>query len=549
MPDSPLAYRELSFQYEGVPRRAVEGLNLSVEHGEWLLVCGASGSGKTTLVRAAIGLVPHFYAGTMDGHVSVGGLDTRSHPVYELFRKAALVFQNPEAQLFNSSVENEIAYALEPLGLSRPEMRKRIARASDDAGVGHLLSRSPHSLSGGEQQRVAIAAALALQPPMLILDEPFAHLDGEAAVQLRAGLKRIRSEGTTVMVVEHRLHELVADANRIALLDQGKLALCGTPRAMLANDVEAFGVGKPFAARLFRERGWDFVPLDSSEAAEWLKRTGLLLDWTLVAPDAMPRPAKNAGAEPVLTLEAVAFAHEHMPILTNVTFQIQRGESVALLGRNGAGKTTLLKMLVGLHRPQHGHIDVAGLDAGREPPASLARQAGLVFQNANNQLFMPSVREELEIGAKRLKVFDPSWQSEIVSMLGLELVLERTPFRLSEGEKKRVAIASVLAMRPALIALDEPTVGQDDTTRRALIALLRRLLERGHTLLVATHDLEFAEAVAPRWLVLADGRISADGEPDAIMADERVMQSAGLAVTDRFMLNRAVAMERNRAVA
>jgi len=547
MPDLPLAYRELSFQYEGATRRAVEDLTLNVERGEWLLVCGASGSGKTTLVRAAIGLVPHFYAGTMDGRVSVGGLDTRSHPVYELFRKAALVFQNPEAQLFNSSVENEIAYTLEPLGLSRPEMRERIARASHDAAVGHLLARSPHSLSGGEQQRVVLAAALALQPPMLILDEPFAHLDGESAVQLRAGLKRIRSEGTTVMVVEHRLHELVADANRIALLHQGKLALCGVPRAVLASDVGAFDVGLPFAARLFRERGWNFVPLDFSEAAEWLQRTGLIVDWTPLAPESMARSANNAGAEPVLTLEAVAFAHERIPVLTDVTFQIRRGESVALLGRNGAGKTTLLKMLIGLNRPQHGHIFVGGLNAGREPPASLARQAGLVFQNANNQLFMPSVREELEIGARRLKVFDPLWQSEVVSMLGLEPVLERTPFRLSEGEKKRVAIASVLAMRPALIALDEPTVGQDNTTRRALISLLRGLLERGHTVIVATHDLEFAEAVAPRWLVLADGRISADGQPDAIMADERVMQSAGLAMTDRFMLNRAVALVRNRA--
>ena len=548
MPELPLDYQGLSFQYEGATRRSVEGLNLSVEPGEWLLVCGASGSGKTTLVRAAIGLVPHFYAGTMDGHVSVGGLDTRSHPVYELFRKAALVFQNPEAQLFNSSVENEIAYTLEPLGLSRSEMRKRIAVRSEDAGIGHLLARSPHSLSGGEQQRVAVAAALALQPPMLILDEPFAHLDGESAEQLRAGLTRIRIDGTTVMVVEHRLHGLVANANRIALLHQGKLALCDAPRAALASVVEAYGVRLPFAARLFRERGWDFVPLDASEAAEWIERTGLLIDWTPVAPDAVARPAKDAGAEPVLAIDAVAFAHERMPILTNVTFQVGQGETVALLGRNGAGKTTLLKMLIGLNRPQRGRIVVGGLDAGRESPASLARQVGLVFQNANNQLFMPSVREELEIGARRLKVFDASWQSEVVSMLGLESVLERTPFRLSEGEKKRVAIASVLAMRPALIALDEPTVGQDETTRRALIVLLRRLLERGHTVLVATHDLEFAEAVARRWLVLADGQVIADAEPDAIMADGSVMQRAGLTMTERFVLNRTVALEISRAV-
>ena len=485
----------------------------------------------------------------MDGHVSVGGLDTRSHPVYVLFQKAALVFQNPEAQLFNSSVENEIAYTLEPLGLSRPEMRERIARASAEVNVEQLLPRAPHSLSGGEQQRVVIAAALALQPPMIILDEPFAHLDGESAAQLRDTLRRLNGQGTTVMVVEHRLHQLLADAHRIALMQRGQLAFSGPPRAALASQVETLGVGLPFVARLFRERRWDFVPLDAPEAVQWLQRAGRLRDWAPIAPDAMSLPAPRADAEPVLTLDGVSFAHQRLPILTNVSFRMGRGESVALLGRNGAGKTTLLKMLVGLQRPQRGRIVVAGMDAGRESPTALARQAGLVFQNANNQLFMPSVREEIEIGARRLKVFDPAWQSEVVSILGLESLLERTPFRLSEGEKKRVAIASVLAMRPSLIALDEPTVGQDESTRRALVALLRQLVERGHSVLVATHDLEFAEAVARRWLILKNGRISADGEPDAIMADEGVMRSAALVVTDRFQLNRAVAAEQSRAVA
>ncbi|MBI3733445.1 MAG: ABC transporter ATP-binding protein [Chloroflexi bacterium] len=529
---SPLALQQFSFTYDGTTHPALRELNLTLERGEWLLVCGASGSGKSTLARAATGLVPHFYAGVTSGHVYVGGLDAHSHTVYELFRHAPLVFQNPQAQVFNSSVENEIAFGLESIGLPRSEMRERIAWASEAVGSGHLLTRAPHTLSGGEQQRVAIAAALALRPPLLMLDEPFAHLDGASAAQLRQQLKRIQRDGTTVLVIEHRLHDLVAEADRIAVVHQGALALCDWPHIVLAHDLERFGVGLPYAIRLFREHGWNFVPLTAREAAEHARGP---MDAKPIGANARQRGASW------LTLEHVSFARDGQTVLRGVTFDIARGESVALLGRNGAGKTTLLKMLSGLRRPLGGRIVVGGQDAAKQPPATLARRVGLVFQNANDQLFMPNVREEIELGARRLGIFDAAWCAAVIETLGLQHLLERSPFRLSEGEKKRVAMASVLTMRPNLIALDEPTVGQDHNTRQALIGLLQTLQARGHTLLIATHDLELAEMVAPRWLLLGEGRILADDTPDQIMLNDALMHAAGLAPTDRFVFERVLA--------
>ncbi len=535
---SPLAYEQFSFTYAGTARPALREFTLALAPGEWLLVCGASGSGKSTLARAAIGLAPHFYPGATSGRVVVGGLDTRAHAVHELARRAALVFQNPQAQLFNSSVENEIAYAVESLGLPRSAMRERIAWAAEAVSITHLLGRAPHALSGGEQQRVAIAAALAVRPPLLILDEPFAHLDGAGAAQLRRTLKRIQGDGTAVMVIEHRLHDLVAEADRIAVVRDGALAVCDTPRTVLSGDLESLGVGVPYAVHLFRERGWGFVPLTAREAAEHAPGAAGL------APAVVPAAHR---ATPWLTLEHVSFALGGQLVLRDVTFGIARGESVALLGRNGAGKTTLLKMLMGLRRPTRGHVVVGGQNADQQSPAALAPLVGLVFQNANDQLFMPNVREEIELGARRLNRFDAAWCAEVIETLGLGGILERTPFRLSEGQKKRVAIASVLAMRPTVIALDEPTVGQDHATRQALTGLLHLLAERGHTLLIATHDLELAEVVAPRWLVLADGQIRADDTPDRIMMDEATMTAAGLAPTDRFIFERALAARETHA--
>ncbi|MCA1554215.1 MAG: energy-coupling factor ABC transporter ATP-binding protein, partial [Chloroflexi bacterium] len=461
----------------------------------------------------------------------VAGLNTRNHPVHELFRHAALVFQNPEAQLFNATVENEIAFGLESAAMPRALMRERITWASEVMGIAPLLARAPHELSGGEQQRVALAAALALQPTVLMLDEPFAYLDAPGVRQLLETLEQIRRTGVSIVVIEHRLQDLVAHADRVALLSRGELTRCGSPRSVLAHDLDPLSVTLPYVTRLFREHTWQGTPLSVDEAVA-------------LAPPAYSvsheRSEASAGGAALVTLDGVSVTVDGQQRLSGISLTLREGEAAALLGRNGAGKTTLLQTLAGLRKPQHGCVVFHTASSAGVLNSHCRHPVGLVFQNANDQLFMPSVREEIEVGARRLKIFDAAWVANVIETLGLQPLLDRSPFRLSEGEKKRVTLASVLALRPRLIALDEPTVGQDEATRHALLQILRALNARGHTLLIATHDLELADALAPRWLVLANGELIADDTSTAVMSDEQVLSRAGLLPTQRFAFERAL---------
>ncbi|MFQ6058854.1 MAG: ABC transporter ATP-binding protein [Anaerolineae bacterium] len=547
--------RGLSYRYdpaEGLGLSPAEGyalrdVDLTIAPGEYVLLCGASGSGKSTLCRALNGLVPHFHGGRLEGHLTVDGLETRDHPVAELFAHVGLVFQNPQAQLFNSTVERELAFGLESLGLSPSEIRRRVRWAAQVVGIEHLLERSPRQLSGGEEQLVAIGAILALRPAILVLDEPFANLDPAGAARVRAVLREIHRLGTTVVVAEHRLHDLVADADRMVVLHQGRVVLDGPPRQVLREDVTRYGLNLPLSVRLFQEWGRPEVPLTVEEAM------------TLTpTPTPLPLPPQSWGGPrgggegeggwgvrvrgegPALEARDLSFAFDGLLALQGVSLTVGRGECVALVGANGSGKTTLVKHFVGLHRPASGQVLVLGRSTRGVRVAELARQVGLVFQNPNDQFFAPSVREEIEVGPQALGLYDPTCCEELIALFGMEPLLERSPYRLSEGEKKRVTFAAVMAWRPEVIVLDEPTTGQDKPFRDGLTRLLGELRARGHTVVLVTHDLEFAEANAGRWIVLAGGRVVADGPPGAVMADEAAMAAANLRPTQAFQLARAL---------
>lgn len=318
--------------------------------GESLLVAGASGSGKSTLCRASIGLVPHFYGGEFVGRVLVDGLDTREHPVHNLFGHAGLAFQNPDAQLFNQTVEAELAYGLESLGLSPAEIDRRLTWVSDLVELAPLMRRSPHSLSGGEKQRVILGAILSLRPRLLLLDEPFTHLDPETADRLRVILKTIRAEGIAVVVVEHRLHEVVADVDRLVIFHQGRLVADGQPRQVLGQDIMNYGLNLPPLVRFFRERNWPESPLTIAEALPLLKDR----IENPIGPHVDPRhPAKLVSPEracpgrshlgfglqsSVIEVNSVDFSYDGQRVLEGVSLNLGRGECVALVGRNGSGK-------------------------------------------------------------------------------------------------------------------------------------------------------------------------------------------------------------------
>jgi energy-coupling factor transport system ATP-binding protein len=537
-----LHFEGVSYRYPGAESWALNGLDLTLRPGESMLIAGSSGSGKSTLCRACVGLVPHFHHGEWIGKVIVDGLDTTQHPVYEVFRHAGLVFQNTDAQLFNQTVESELTYGLESLGLAHGEIEQRLNWASRLAELEDLMDRPPHFLSGGEKQRVALGSIIALRPRLLLLDEPFTHLDPQGTEELRRILRMMKSEGMALILVEHRLHEIIQDVDQIIVLHQGKIAAKGPPDQVLAREVSDYGLNLPPLIRLFREMGLKGRPLSVEDAIKELKDQDLPTPFSA----RLLKEGKKASisfpgtSPPVVEVEDICFSYRGLPVLQDIHFNLLRGESVALVGRNGGGKTTLIKHLNGLLRPHSGRLKILGQETQRRPVSELSRHVGFVWQNPNDQLFQPTVREEVLTGPKTLGSYDASWCDELFNRFGLVSLLERSPFTLSEGQKKRVAFAAALAVKPELVVLDEPTAGQDESFRRELAKFIVELRREERTVLLVTHDLEFAAEHANRWLVLAEGRIIADGLPEAVMADSKAMTRAGLRPTQRYQLIQAL---------
>jgi len=532
---SPFLIEIESLRYayrKGGGKWILDGAHLKIRPDEYLLVCGASGSGKSTLCRTFNGLIPHFFGGSLQGDIRIAGIPAAEQSVDRLFATMGMVFQNPEAQLFNRTVEREIAFGLESIGLARSEIKRRIAEAATTAGIDTLLSKNPHELSGGEQQLVSIAAVLALHPQMIILDEPYANLDPFNLRRVRAALKEIHRNGTGIIISEHRLALTVADARRMVVLHQGRIVLDGTPEEVLKQGIERYGLESPLAVRIGRRMGMTPLPLDINS-----------LKLKISSDKPLEPPASSALATPrtdvdehVLTVDRICFHAGGRTLLRDISFTLAKGECLALVGANGAGKTTLLRHLNGLNRPSRGEVIVMNRPARELKVSQLARYVGVAFQNPNSQFFKLTVRDEIAVGAKALHCYDVSWTRELVGLFKLGPLLDRAPYRLSEGEKKRVAFAAALAARPAILAMDEPTAGQDMFFRRSLGLLLADLRQRGQAVLLITQDLSFAEEHAQRWLLLAQGEMVAEGSPGRVMGNQAAMQRAHLEPTDRFRL-------------
>lgn len=510
----------------------LQGINLHIAAGEYVLICGPSGSGKSTLCRVFNGLIPHFYGGKLEGKVQIAGLDTCTLPISELFALVGFVTQHVEAQLFNSTVAEEIAFGLESLGLSPSEIDQRIEEVAALLELESLLPRNPRQLSGGEQQLVAIAAIIALRPRVIVLDEPYANLDARNIQRVRNILRQLNQNGTTIIICEHRLRHIVADASRIIVMHQGQIVSDGPPRIIVREDLTAFGIEPPPVVQVARDLALPFTPLQVQElipAINGHQPPPSLLAAQTFAP---PTPA----SQPLIQLDQVTYSIGPTPILRRVSLDIRAGECLALVGANGAGKTTLIKHFNGLYRPQSGRVIVVDRDTRKADVSQLARHVGLAFQNPDNQFFTTRVWNEIIVGAHMLHRYDERWIRELVRLFDLEPLLNRSPYRLSGGEKKRVAFAASLAAQASILVLDEPTAGQDWHFRQALAQQLHVLRQRGYAIIIVTHDLEFAARHATRWIVIADGEIVTTGQPWEVMANTTAMQRAKLEPTQWFQI-------------
>jgi len=504
-------------------------LNLTIQPGEYLLISGGSGCGKSTLCRTFNGLIPHFYGGSMKGAVDIAGVPTTAKTIGDLFTQVGMVFQNPEAQLFSATVDGEIAFGLESLGLPRTEIKSRIADTAKKIGLTDLLNRSPHELSGGEQYLAAIAAVLAVDPRLIILDEPYANLDPAHGLQLRKILKKINRRGTAVVICEHRLGPTIPDAMRMVVLHNGRVAMDGLPATVLTENVYDYGLFLPAVVQAGRQMGLTPLPLSVAEFKSALNDSEPPFEMKPAAPVPVA-----ANARPVLKVEKLSSNLGFGFTLKNINFSLKEGECLALLGGNGAGKTTLAKHLNGLLRPDTGRIHIMGQVTDRMKTSDLARYVGLAFQNPHNQFFKQTVRQEIEVGPWTLNCYDAHWLNLLVQLFRLSPLMDRPPYRLSAGEKKRVAFAAALAVNPPILVLDEPTAGQDGYFREALGRCFADLHARGRSVLMITHDLAFAEQYAHRWLLMANGQVIVQGRPLEVMANQKAMTRAGLAPTETF---------------
>lgn len=475
--------KDVRYRYPGSAWDILNGIDFSLDEGEYLCICGANGSGKSTIGYLFNGLIPHFFGGKFSGTVEIFGSDTRDMRISDLFPKVGLVLQNADAQLFNSSVEDEMTFGLESLGFSGNQIEKRICETADLLHINHLLKSSPDSLSGGEKRMAGIASIMCLKPSILILDEPYANLDESSISTVRACLKKIHTSGLTVVVIEQRVDGFLKDASRCLVIDQGKILFDG-------KTAHATGI-------LF-EQG--LIP-------RYPERKNI---------ETVTTCSPVNSEDPLLSVRALSCRINEKKILKDISFDIFRGQAVALLGKNGSGKTTLIKHLNGLYRSQKGDIRFNGQSIVGNPPAQTAAMVGLSFQNPNDQFFKSRVDGELRIGLQMVQKEPEKWLEKICRLFQLQDLLKRSPFKLSEGEKKRVAISSILAMKPEMVVLDEPSAGQDGRSKQMLAAILAELVHEGFTTLCVTHDIDFARAVSDRWIVLEKGQIIADGPPESL---------------------------------
>ena len=495
-----IAYEHVTFTYPGGDDPALVDVNLDVDEGEFFLVVGETGAGKSTFLRAANGLVPHFTGGTLLGRVVVDGMSTKSPP-RELADRVGVVGQNPAAGFVTDTVEDELAYAMENLGIAPDVMRRRVEDVLDLLGIASLRRRPLGTLSSGEAQRVAIGSVLTASPRVLVLDEPTSALDPAAAEDVLSILTRLVDDlGLTVLLAEHRLERVVQYATSIGIVGSDRRVRAGAPAEMMAGSPVA-----PPVVALGRVAGWSPLPLsvrDARRAAHDLRRR-------LSAIDPPATRAPEVG-EPVAHVRGAAAKYGPVSVLHGIDLAIARGEIVAVMGRNGAGKSTLLRLLAGLNRPASGRVSVMDQAPHSLPPATLVRNVALVPSDPGALLYERTVADECTV-ADHEHHLPAGTTHRVLERIEPGLHPERHPRDCSEGQRLALALAVVLAPAPPLILLDEPTRGLDYSAKARLAQLLRELAEEGHAVALATHDVELVAETATRAIVIADGEIVADG--------------------------------------
>lgn len=521
MPESALpalSVQDLSFTYRTRNSPALRNVNLSLEEGQIVLLAGASGCGKTTLMRCINGLIPHSYTGQMTGDIHLFGESVKGMGLSAISRHVGTLLQDPERQILGTYVINEVCFGLESQGLSREEMLPRAEKALGRLKIAHLKDKETHYTSGGEKQKVALAGVLAMEPKILLLDEPLASLDPASAREALRAFRQLADEGLSVLIVEHRVEDVLSiHPEKVVYMDEGQITYEGDVKG-LVEVVDYSRIKLPADVVIRRSFG---KPQPRFTPAV---------------------PPIDPSSTPLVSFRDVHFQYsKNSPeVLQGLNLNIRSGEVIAILGHNGSGKTTTVKHTLGLLKPTKGSVLLQGEDTKKLTVAESAKTIGYVFQSPTHMLFAPTVQEELAFGPTNLRFEKPRIAANVewaINTVHLQEELPTPPLALSFGQQKRVSIAAVLSMRSKILMMDEPTAGQDYWNYQTFMDTI--LQTKGFDAIVfITHDLDLALIYANRILVMFGGRIVADGKPEEVLADDHQLRNWRLEPTSLLAVNR-----------
>lgn len=537
MANNAIEIKDLSFTYKNSDVEVLKDVNLSIEEGKFTVIMGRTGAGKTTLAMLPNGIIPQLVEGTVKGTIIAAGKDSSKYRVQTMAREIGLVLQDPETQIFGRTVDEDTAFGPRNYLVPRDEIKERIKSALNKVRLDGYEKRQTSQLSGGEKQRLAIAGILAMDPSIIILDEPTSELDPIGREEIYSTMVSLqRDQKKTVVAVEHSSQEISEKADSIVVLSDAHVVWLGSPKDFFRelDLVERYGI-KPLPVS---KVGWELykkgfiakeeIPLSVDDAYSLVLR---LLDGRKLgfSPAEAPRQERTK----LIEVNDVHYQYDKSKeALKGVSFDIYEGDYVALIGQNGAGKTTLAKHFNSLFKPTSGRILVCGKDTKNEEPNTLAEQIGYVFQNPDNQIFSTSVYKEMEYGLKALKLSEEEMSKrihEIARLLGIEKVLDEHPFSLGKGERQRVAVASILVLKPKILVVDEPTTGQDWDGIQNMMKLIDELHANGTTIVMITHDMDVVATHANRVIVMAKGSIVADGSVRDVFKQEKALKDAYVA--------------------
>jgi energy-coupling factor transporter ATP-binding protein EcfA2 len=541
MPEYDIAFENFSFSYEETKEPALKNINLRIKKGEVVLVTGPAGAGKSTLCCCMNGLIPHFYSGKIEGKVLVKGVDTQALTIGQLNTQVGLVFQDPESQLFNFTVEDEIAFGPENLGIEPDKVNALVDEMIRRVRLEGYNKRNPLTLSGGEKQACAIASILAMNPNIVIFDEPTSNLDPigtQSVIQLITDLAK--REKKTMIIVEHNLADLVTKVDRMIVMLDGGILFDDSPKEVFrhVDKLNEIGVNIPQSTQLLLKLSEaNLVPpeicMTMNEVYEFISSKLDTKKFDEAKTYILEKEETPVEAEPIIVVDNLThlYPEGNVEALRGINLKIYPRDFMAIIGQNGSGKTTLVKHFNGLLKPTTGKVYVKGVDTSTTTVAKLAGTVGYCFQNPDHQIVKNVVREEIAFGPKNLKVPPDEIErriEEITTKLNIHKYLDEDPHELSKGNKARVNLAGVLAMKPDVLIVDEPLTGQDYKEAKAIMELLNELNREGKTIIIITHEMMFAAEYTRRIIVMNKGAMLYEGTPKQVYTKKDILKATSL---------------------